>query len=827
MVGREGVMQAAPLINSFNSGEWSSDLEGRIDNDYYNSSCASLINFLSRVQGPITKRPGLRFMTRAKYSDKKARLIRFQFSTTQTYILEFGDLYMRVFTDHGAVVEDAKTITGITQASPGVITSAAHGYSDGDWVYISDVVGMTTLNGKTFKVASSTTDTFTLTDLDDNAIDTSAYDAYTSGGTAARIYEIVTPYSEDDLAKLRWTQSADVMFIACSGQQPQTLSRTGQTSWTIEDYDFNDGPYLTQNATSTTITPSGKTGSVTLTASADTFVSTDVGRWVRIKHSSTWGAAQITAYTSAKVVTASVDDAFPYGDTTASSIWRLGLWTDSTWPQAVEFFQNRLYWFTNEQVDGSYSGDYYSFHPTLTDGTVTDACAVQRQLGSRGVNAVLWAVDNEKALLMGTRDGEWVLRANTLGDAITPTNINATKATDFGSYDTQAYRVQSFAVFIQKTGRIICETGYDVNSDGFSTSDLNLFNTSINEGLASEFAYQGHPDNYLYCVQQNGSMSVLTYNPSQQVKGWQRLETAGKIISVASCTAPDATRDEVWMITERKINGGVVKMIEYMDDIFRNDTLQEDGYFVDCGLTYDGRRTPSSSLAVAVNSDATRATLTADSGVFASSDKGSVVGTADGGQIVIDTYTSTSEVSGTLLRAFKATDYAADDWWLYDTVEEVSGLDHLEGEEVAIVGDGAVLVSKTVSGGSVALSSPSSVVHVGLPYTSYLKTSRLNAGAADGTAQGKIKRIDRIVLRLWRSLGGKYGGAESQFLDPISERVPQDPMDRQLELFTGDTDVLDFSGDYTQGAQIVFSHTEPLPCTLVAIMPRVVTQDGR
>lgn len=73
----------------------------------------------------------------------------------------------------------AKTITGATAASPGVVTAVAHGYSNGDIVYIDGVVGMVQLNGRAFVVASVTTDTFEL-----KGADTSAYTAYASGGSA-------------------------------------------------------------------------------------------------------------------------------------------------------------------------------------------------------------------------------------------------------------------------------------------------------------------------------------------------------------------------------------------------------------------------------------------------------------------------------------------------------------------------------------------------------------------------------------------------------------------------------------------------------------------
>ena len=97
-------------------------------------------------------------------SDNKTRLIPFEFSTTQTYMLEFSNLKMRVYKDSGSVLEGDKTITGITQANPAVVTASSHGYSNGDEVVISGVSGMTEVNGKRFLVADKTTNTFELQD---------------------------------------------------------------------------------------------------------------------------------------------------------------------------------------------------------------------------------------------------------------------------------------------------------------------------------------------------------------------------------------------------------------------------------------------------------------------------------------------------------------------------------------------------------------------------------------------------------------------------------------------------------------------------------------
>ena len=135
---------------------------------------------------------------------------------------------------------------------------------------------MTEVNARRYTVANKTTNTFEL-----SGVNSSSYTTYTSGGTAAKVYEITTEYTSSQLAELQFAQSADVMYIVQESLKPRKLSRTGHTAWTLTEVDFKRGPYLDQNTSSTTMTPSGTSGSVTITASSSTFVANDVGRLIK------------------------------------------------------------------------------------------------------------------------------------------------------------------------------------------------------------------------------------------------------------------------------------------------------------------------------------------------------------------------------------------------------------------------------------------------------------------------------------------------------------------------------------------------------------------
>ena len=186
--------RVSQLQTNFTAGELSNRLYGRPDLAKYKNGAETLENIIVFPHGGASRRSGTKFVKEVKVSADNTRLIPFEFSVTQAYMLEFGDEYMRIYKDGGVVLEANKTISGATQANPCVVTATSHGYSNGDEIYISSVVGMTELNGKYYKIKNKTTNTFELTDIDDTNINSSSYTAYSSAGTAARVYTVTTPY---------------------------------------------------------------------------------------------------------------------------------------------------------------------------------------------------------------------------------------------------------------------------------------------------------------------------------------------------------------------------------------------------------------------------------------------------------------------------------------------------------------------------------------------------------------------------------------------------------------------------------------------------------
>lgn len=153
----------------------------------------------------------------------------------------------------------------------------------------------------------------------------------------------------------------------------------------------------------------------------------------------------------------------------------------------------------------------------------------------------------------------------------------------------------------------------------------------------------------------------------------------------------------------------------------------------------------------------------------------------------------------------------------------LSGLDHLEGETVSILADGAVVPDKVVASGQITLPDAATKVHAGLSFTSRLKTMRIEAGAQDGTAQGKRKRIHRATVRLFRTLGLKIG-TDAAKLDIVPFRTGADMMDSAPPLFSGDKRVALRGGWNTEG-RVVIQQDQPLPMHVIALMPQLQTND--
>ena len=224
---------------SFSGGILSEEMYGRIELERFSVGLREGKNFRVRSYGGVENRAGSKFLNPVKTQSHVTHLYPFEFSVTQAYHLEFGDAYMRVIKDGGNVLDtsSAATITGATAADPVVITtSGAHGYTTGDHVFITGVVGMTEINGRTYEITVLSSTTFSLqTWLDDGTtdIDGSAFTAYGSAGTSTKVFEVATPWAVADVPDIRFVQSNDVLTAVHPSYPVYDISRTAHDVWTV------------------------------------------------------------------------------------------------------------------------------------------------------------------------------------------------------------------------------------------------------------------------------------------------------------------------------------------------------------------------------------------------------------------------------------------------------------------------------------------------------------------------------------------------------------------------------------------------------------------
>ena len=688
------MVRAAPIFTNFTAGELSPRLEGRVDLAKYVNGCKALENMIVQKHGPASRRGGFYYSAEVKDSTKKTRILPFEFSATQAYILEFGDQYIRFYKNYGQI-----------------------------------------LSGP----------------FDD------VFAAEFNGGAP---YEIATPYLEAELFELVITQSADVLYIAHENHEPRTLSRLGDTNWVLDIIQFLDGPYDAVNATTTTFGLSAVSGTgITVTASAVTginsgsgFLSTDVGRLIRFEDAANdWTYLEITAVTDTTHVVA--DFIGPNASaTTAQTGWRLGAFSETTgYPSVVTFFEQRLVWAATtsrpQSMFFSVSADYVNHAPTDKDGLVLDDSGFVYTIATDQVNTIRW-MRAGKVLSVGTAGGEFIVSQGDQNSPLSPTNTRVVRQTTFGSAAVTPPQVGNSVLFLQRANRKVREYVYQYESDAYAAPDLSILSEHITEGGVTDMAYQQEPDSVVWLARSDGVLVGMTYERSQDVVGWHRHPIGGtdaKVESVAVIPNTTGSRDDLWAVIQRTVNGVSVRYIEFMTPGMPEVSVNTiPATYLDSMLTYEG-----------------------------------------GG------------------------------------VTSVFGLEHLEGQTVSVLADGAAHPDRVVSSGSITLNGSYEVVHAGLPYTSTLQTMRIEAGAKDGTAQGKKKRVSRITYRLYDTLGLKHGPSADR-LDIIPFRSSADDMNEPPALFTGDKEI-EFPRNWDTDGYIFLVQDQPLPFTVLAIMPELNT----
>ena len=753
------------LWRSFAGGEITPELFGRFELTKFQTGLRQALNFITLPHGPAVRRPGTRHVLEAKDSTSNVRVIPFAFSADQTMVLEFGHNYIRFHTAGGTLLETGLGITGITKANPGVLTYTGSDPSNGDWMFLAGIGGMTQLNGRWVKVAAvnAGANTFQLTDLAGGNINTTSYGTYTAGGTASRAYTLTTTYSGAHLFDIHYAQNSDVLTLTHPSYPAKQLARLGATNWTLTDVSF--APTLAAPA-GLTVTPTTATATnlspqtYTVTAVATDGVTeslaagavstsnnlTLAGNYNTISWSAVAGASRYNVYKRR-------GGSFGYiGQTTGLSIVDDNVTADTTkvppeniitlngsatnYPSTVTYHEQRRWFAGTDAKPQSIFATRNGTESNLTSSVPSQADdGMEFRVAAQQQNRIRHLVPLSDLMAL-TAGGEFRLYAD--GEpAITPTSLTVKPMGYSGASNVQPVVTSGSILYVQAQGSRVRELAYGGESGqgSYRSIDMTIMAPHLFNGYTLvDMAYSRTPDQLCWAVRNDGALLGMTYVPEQQVYGWHQHTTSGSFKSV--CAVAEGNETASYFVVERTLGGRTAKYIERMAS--RLFTNQEDAYFVDCGGTYDG--TPTTT---------------------------------------------------------------------------VTGLWHLEGQTVQILADGAVESTQSVTSGGITLANAASVVQVGLAYTSDLQTLPLAMETMQAVGQGTMKNVRDVHLRVTQTSLFKAGPAFDD-LAPNRSRQVSDAYGSPPSLETGERRVA-IKGSWNTDASVCVRQDQPLPLSILAM----------
>lgn len=754
---------------AFTTGEVSPDVSSRFDLEQYKSALLEAENVVIRPYGAVAKRQGSQYVGQVKYSDKPTRLFEFTTNTNNSFMLEFGDKYIRVW-NYG-IYTGIEVMTPFTSDilfdlncnQSGDVMFICSGkypiqtlsrYSDTDWRMSAYKLteqpydDINTDNGHTLTVSgdtiTSTKDLFT-SDMVGSVIQIAYYVEAVHTKSAGEVVEKrvhrgllplliektynninynVENYSTDTELSWKFTTHGTwegTVKIQISNNDGQTW-KDYRTYTSKNDYNVTDTGKIEAGARLKYVSDI-KSGSVNCDLSIMPFTQ--------------YGIVEIKSVTDAKNAKVNVLNGIKEGE--PSYQWKLGSWNRGRgYPKLCTFYQDRFVVAATDSKPNfiwfSRTGDYPNFGVEKVEGTITDDSAITLPVINRKMCEIRHLVPANDLIIL-TSGNEWIVRGDK---TITPTNCNLKTQTQRGALKCEPQFIGNRCVFVQERGGTVRDMGYSYESDNYTGQDLTLFVKTLVKGhVAVTSAYAQDPDSIIYYVRDDGQLNCLTYIPEQKVYGWSHFVTNGKYRYVESVAEGD--QDTIYFVVDRVINNKSVKCIERSIPLYTED-----------------------------NSD-----------------------------VFLDCYV---KVANSI-----KTDYI--------------NAPHLVGQMVDIVIDGQQMPSRVVPPtGVIKLDGKANVITVGLPYTTKIKIPSVEQQINDGTLQGRVATVSRVVLRMYKSFGGKVGRTFDR-MDDIT--LPPN------ELFTGDKPVIlpKMGINYSTDTSICIKHSDPFPFNLLSIT-RIVEIGG-
>lgn len=529
-------------------------------------------------------------------------------------------------------------------------------------------------------------------------------------------------------------------------------------------------------------------------------------------------------------------------------------------PSCVAYAQQRRFFAaTNNDKESVWGSAIASYTDFSTPYTATDSTSLLFKAAGKKFNPVRHILDLSKLVLL-TESSEIVV--NPDGSVVSPLNINLATQTYNGSSKLPPIVINDNALYVQARGSVVRDLLFDFNIDGYSGNDISIFANHLFEGYTiTDWCYAQIPNSTVWAVRSDGTLLGLTYLREQQVLAWHRHDFEGGVVE-SVCSIPASNEDEVYLVIKRNINGRDVRYVERFSSRFVNtnkpitvrttESFALNAYstryynavnectIMDSHLSYDGRNTDTTkqvklTSAAGWTTDDTLTLTSNTADTFKSTDVGNAYHiTTSTGEVIrcrITGYTSGTVVSVNPLKTVPAELRGVFTSHYARAVDELLGLWHLEGKQVAIFADGLVVGSPnnpsyetvTVTNGSISLSNTYSVIHVGLPYVSDLETLTLETMQAETMIDKKVL-IQSLTMNvektrgLWMGIAAPATGAS--MIDGLVEVKARnnEGYEDPIRLTSEPVSAIIDSNYSTQG-RVFIRQIDPLPATILSIHP--------
>jgi len=614
---------AVVALPSFSKGEIAPSLHARVDTAMYKTGLRKARNAIIHPYGGISNRPGTVCIGPVKdHTVSTTRLFRFHLGDTDQYVLEFGAAYMRVIRNDLIVLNSSTTVTAMTAANPIVVTAASHGLSNGDEVVLSDIGGMIQTDLGRYIVQNITANTVELTDqVTGDNIDGTSFTAFTSGGTIASIFELVTPYAVGDLSTLKMVQTGNVLTVTHPTYAPRDITRTDHNAWTISTLTFAPTLSAPTNLAATASTNTNFTVfetrnqtvryEVTSIEDTDQFFEESLAVQVTLTDSSdpplnclTWtaesNADRYAVYREDNGLFGLIgetealtfeDDNFAADLTISPPRARNPFSGAGNFPATSGYYEQRQMYGGSTNSPDTIFGSQTGLRLNMSVSSPLQANdAMTVALSAQDVQIIRHFVPLDDLVVL-TNAGEW--RINSGGDNSFSADTIRLKPQEFwGSDHMQPIIFGKTILYVEDGGGRVRSLGFSFQSDGYQSSDMNLLanHLLVEEGpsdfIITDWTSQQFPEPRLYIVRSDGQLLTMTFNQEQQVIAWTTWDTQGQYESVTSLRRSlSNVEDGVYFIVKRRINGNTVRFIERLHT--RKFADVRDTFFLDAGAQFD------------------------------------------------------------------------------------------------------------------------------------------------------------------------------------------------------------------------------------------------